>query len=221
MEKYNKNKVLAELDFAMLSRLKNYVKGLRIFAIKGKDVVSVHSLAEQQGVNSSVVQNDLLYVGISDGVKEIYEVESLIYGLSNRLGCYRVDEACLIGTGKLAQSVLNCDAYKKCRIRIVAAFDVYSSSTITPDILGVKVLDLSHLGDIVRRMNLTLAIVAVPEMNMKEVEDEVFNTSLRLIWNFSPVILKEADNVKVVNSTLTSDVQSDYRSLIKNYGLLA
>ncbi len=207
-------------DADLLLRLKNYLKVLRIFAVKGRTDVSIFSLAEQQGIDGATVQHDFSLLGFSDGVREIFNVSNLIYLLSNSLGYYRVEEACLVGCGRLARSILANSAFSSCNIRIVAAFDV-NPLLVHTEIAGVKVLDTLHFNDMIQRMNVVMAIMATPSGDVLRAAELICCSPIKMIWNFTHRAIEAPFGMVGVNSSLASDICADYNTIVSQYRNLA
>jgi len=200
----------------LLLRLKNYMKGLRILAVKGRTETSISSLADFQHIDVATIRQDFSLLGFSDGVREIFSVGLLLQLISNCLGYYRVEEACLVGCGRLARTLLADEGFCKCNIRIVAAFDI-NPLLVNTEIAGVRVLSTLHFNDIIHRMNVVLAIMATPSKDTQVAADIICNSSIKMLWNFTHRSIEIPKGIVELQSSLASDICEDYTSLIALY----
>ena len=69
-----------------------------------------------------------------------------------------------------------------------------------------KVFHIDKLENLIKRMNIHIAIMTLPKENAQEVCDRLVISGIRGIWNFSPVTLKVPDTVKVRNEDLSSSL---------------
>ncbi|QKG79546.1 hypothetical protein [Tenuifilum thalassicum] len=203
------------LDYELFKRLKKYIKGLKIQAIKGRNETSLYSLSEIINIDHDLIMSDLTLIGVSDGIKEVFCVGSLIQQLSNLIGYNRIEEACLIGAGPIAESIVSSVEFEKCNLRIVAAFD--SNPAEHSEIAGLRVLGMDRIGEIVQRMHVVLAIMAAPRIDSAVAAKIILNSSIKMIWNFTELALSEVGEVVVVNSNLQGDIIADYKLLLQRY----
>ena len=207
---------VATFDADALQRLRRYLIGLRIFSLKGKTMVSIESIAEQQGVDASAVFSDLQQAGAGDGVRAIFDVNPLIHHLEEVLGFFRVDEACIVGCGRLANAIITNQLFLKCGIKLVAAFDV-KPTLINNELLGVKVIEMDRFGSMVQRMHVVMGIIATPSEQVEAVAQHMIDSGIRIIWNFSVKPFYVPEGIAYRQSLLTDDLQEAYTDLVNQY----
>ena len=207
---------VATFDADALQRLRRYLIGLRIFSLKGKTMVSTESIAEQQGVDTSVVFSDLQQAGAGDGVRAIFDVNPLIHHLEEVLGFFRVDEACIVGCGRLANAIITNQSFLSCGIKLVAAFDV-KPTLIDNELWGVKVIEMDRFSSMVQRMHLVMGIIATPSEQVEAVAQSMIDAGIRIIWNFSVKPFYAPDGIAYKQSLLTDDLAEAYADLVNQY----
>jgi redox-sensing transcriptional repressor len=67
---------------------------------------------------------------------------------------------------------------------------------------------MDRLQEIVNRFRVSVAIITVPEISAQEVCNELIETGIRGIVNFSPVLLKVPGDVVVSNVNLSDEIES-------------
>jgi redox-sensing transcriptional repressor len=67
---------------------------------------------------------------------------------------------------------------------------------------------MDRLQEIVNRFRVGVAIITVPEISAQEVCNELIETGIRGIVNFSPVLLKVPGDVVVSNVNLSDEIES-------------
>ncbi len=186
-----------------LSRLPLYYRHLRELAEQNVGITSSEDLGAAVNVPAAQVRKDLTFLGELGRPGVGYEVLSLAAHLEEALGIVNDKEAVLVGAGRLGAALAGYDGFRKYGLDIVALFD------IDPDkeeqkIGDKQVFPLSRLGDLVRRLNIQLGIIAVPASAAQEVADLMVKAGITAIWNFAPVHLKLSEQIWVENEDLAA-----------------
>jgi len=207
--------IVRVIDSSMLYRLKSYIKGLKIQAVKGRSETSLRALSEMLLIEHNIIQHDLVSLGLSDGVREIFNVGGLIQKLSNYIGYNRIEEACIVGCGPLADKIIESPSFKQCNLKIVAAFDINPAEGIEFD--GVKVLNIIRSREIIQRMNIVLAILAISSPESQMAVEVISNSSIKMIWNFTQTAVKVPGDLIAFHSAIDGEIFNDYLSLISHF----
>lgn len=169
--------------------------------------ISAPKLAAALGLNEVQVRKDLAAVSSCAGKpKTGFEVARLVRDIEAFLGYDSVNEAVLVGAGKLGRALLGYEGFALFGIRLVAAFDREADET-APYIRGApKILPVSKLTDLCRRMGVHIGIITVPAESAQEVCDMLVEGGVRAIWNFAPVRLRVPDGVLLQNENIASSL---------------
>ena len=208
--KVKDNLVFKEDGISMqtLKRLPGYYNYLCGLQQSGVLFVSSPSIANELGLNEVQVRKDLAAVSHSPGKpRKGFEVEPLIQSIAECLGYHNSEDAILVGAGRLGKALLAYEGFKEHGVRIVAAFDSNS------DALGKKVFPMSKLPSLCHRMNIHLAIIAVPAGQAQAVCDLLVDNGILAIWNFAPVHLRVPKEILVQNENLATQLALLARSL--------
>lgn len=180
------------------------------------EYVSCTKIAAELNQLPIQIRKDLSYTGISGKPKIGYEVKDLIHHLEDCLGWNNLTDAVLVGAGNLGSALLGFEGFQQCGLNITAAFD------IAPDKIGKtigqkKVLNVSKMPDLVKRMKIKIGILTVAEQVSQETADLMVAGGIEAIWNFSPSKLQVPDHVIVQHENLAASLAILSASL-KNKG---
>ncbi|MBD3243118.1 MAG: redox-sensing transcriptional repressor Rex [Chitinivibrionales bacterium] len=194
---HNRNSVLR------LSRYKN-----ALYTLKRLGFVRVFSdnLADATGVSPARVRKDFSLFGITGNRRGGYRIDELIERVNDILGKNRIHNCVVIGAGKIGKALLSYGGLQSERIRVVAGFDIDPRTFKRR--AKVPVLPLDELEDVVRKHNVRVGIIAVPEVAAQQAFDLLVSAGVEGILNFAPVGLIGPDNVVVTNVNLAAELEN-------------
>jgi redox-sensing transcriptional repressor len=191
---------------ATVARLATYLRVLGGFRDGLAVTVSSDELAAAAGVNSAMLRKDLSYLG-SYGIRGVgYDVSTLTEEIARVLGLTVHRSVALIGVGNLGQALAGYDGFASRGFRIAALLDA-DPARIGSKIRGLVVQDIAHLASVVRRENITIAVLAIPAPAAQEVCDRLVEAGVASILNFAPVVLSVPEHVDVRKVDLAAELQ--------------
>ena len=116
-------------------------------------------------------------------------------------GITRQKDAFIIGAGNLGTALIKYDDLKNYGLNILALFD-NDSLKVGMTINSKEVFHISKLPNLVKRLNVDIAILTVPKEVSQECADFLVNSGIKYIWNFTPRVLKVSKDVRVWNENL-------------------
>jgi len=134
-----------------------------------------------------------------------YNTEALIAELEEFLGYNDVDDAIIVGAGKLGKALLTYGGFKDCGMNIVAAFDI-DEEVCEEDYSGKRILTMDKLMDLCERMRVRIGIIAVPAENAQAICNLLIESGILAIWNFAPVHLDVPEGILVHNENLAASL---------------
>lgn len=189
------------ISVSSLQRLPKYLRVLKKLQENDVEYVSSTYIANELKLNSIQVRKDLAYVSSNDGKARIgFKVSELIDDIENFLDLNNIKDAIVVGAGSLGHALMNYKGFEN-NINIIMAFDNDHRKCDNK-----KVFHIDKLENLIKRMNIHIAIMTLPKENAQEVCDRLVKSGIRGIWNFSPVTLKVPDTVKVRNEDLSSSL---------------
>lgn len=188
-----------------LLRLPSYLNYLKTLPEDGCENVSATTIAAALGLNDVQVRKDLACVSKKGRPKLGYVTEELINDIEGFLGYDDLNDAIIIGAGRLGGALLSYEGFKEYGLNIVAAFDV-DESKIGSEICGKKVFALSKIKELCKRMKIRIGIITVPVHSAQKACDILVNSGIYAIWNFAPVHLKVPDNILVQQENMAASL---------------
>jgi len=186
---------------ATLRRLPLYHRFVKELAQIGNLVVSCTQIGAALDLDSTQVRKDIEATGIVGRPRVGYGVPDLIAAIERFLGWDNATDAFLVGAGHLGAALLGYRRFEECGLKIIAAFDTDARKAGT-EIHGKKILPLDKLPDLMERMKIRIAIIAVPAAAAQGVADLLVDGGVRAVWNFAPVRLALPQDVIVHNEDL-------------------
>lgn len=191
------------ISMTTLRRLPLYLQYMREVRGLGSEYVSATVMAEALGVHHTQVRQDLDCVGVAGLPKKGHPLEKAIFAVEEFLGWNNQSSAFLIGAGNLGRALVGYKHFEQVGIKVLAAFD-NDGRKAGMKICGIDVLPISKFVDLVQRMHINIAILAVPPSAAEETVERIVESGIKAVWNFIPVTLKLPQSVIVENVNLFS-----------------
>lgn len=121
--------------------------------------------------------------------------------------------AFLIGTGPMAEAVLNQLKTSECGLQVLAAFDEEVSERTKMNGTDIDILPLKKLKNLVKRMHVNIGIIATPAEKAQQAARMMEESGIDVIWNLSGFPVKTADNIITENTDLVYDLARIFRKI--------
>ncbi|HOQ36565.1 MAG TPA: redox-sensing transcriptional repressor Rex [Acetivibrio sp.] len=188
-----------------LMRLPSYLSYLKSLPEGDNEYVSATTVAMALGLNDVQVRKDLACVSKKGRPKLGYVTEELIKDIESFLGYDDLNDAIIVGAGRLGGALMSYDGFKEYGLNIVAAFDV-DESKVGTEICGKKVLPMDKMAELCERMKIRIGIITVPAHAAQMVCDMLVKSGIYAIWNFAPTHLKVPDNILVQQENMAASL---------------
>ncbi len=180
-------------------RLPQYVRALGDLHKRNVTVVSSQQLGAYLQMTPAQIRKDLSYFGRYGKQGRGYPVEYLLRELRQVLGLGKVWNTCLVGVGRLGRAIISYPGFTPEGFNIVAAFDLEQSVDVGVTIEGLVVQPISDLGQIIRNLDVVIAIVAVPAVDAQAVIDQLVSSGVQGVLNYAPIGAQVPDDIQVRN----------------------
>ena len=182
--------------------------------LMGVTRVFSHTIARETGVTPAQVRKDFSEYGIRGNRRGGYTAETLLRDMEALFNRDKISNVVLIGMGNLGLALSRHGRFAQRGINIVATFDIdpYKQKLRS----DAQVYPMERLQEIVDRFKVNVAIITIPAISAQEVCNELMNTGIRGIVNFSPVLLKVPANIVVNNVNLSDEIESVIWSVHRN-----
>ena len=188
------------LTVGVASRLSRYLQVLTQAKKMGKERISSQEISDYTNINATQIRRDLSGFGKFGKRGVGYSVDSLLGEIRKILRTQGQHNIALVGAGRLGQAIASSPIFAEHGINIAAVFDR------DPDMIGRQVgangavLDAGRLGDVVREKNIIVGVIAVPASSAQQAADELVDSGVRIIFNYSEALLDVPHDVQVHTS---------------------
>lgn len=192
-----------KISKATFSRLPVYLNFLKSLPVNGNVYISATSIAASLGMGEVQVRKDLAAISGTGKPKVGYVASSLIAELEEFLGYNDVDDAVIVGAGKLGRALLEYEGFPNYGLNIVAAFDI-DENIVGETESGKKIFHMSRFDELCRRMNVRMGIITVPAKYAQQVCDKMIENGIMAILNCAPVHLEVPKGILVQDENMAT-----------------
>src|SRR5262245_61802753 len=189
------------LTVGVAARLSQYLRVLTQAKKMGKERISSQEISEYTNINATQIRRDLSGFGKFGKRGVGYTVDGLAGEIRKILRTQGQHNIALVGAGRLGQAIASSPIFAEHGINIAAVFDR------DPDMIGRpvgpnagSVLDSKTLTDVVRDKNIIVGVIAVPAGSAQQAADELVDSGVRIIFNYSEALLDVPHDVQVHTS---------------------
>ncbi len=195
-----------------LRRLPWYLAYLTTLRGRCVEYVSTTRIADELMVAPSQIAKDLSFLGIKGKTRIGYAVEELEETLRRFLGFSQRHNAVMAGTGSLGAALIADSGLQRYGLNIVAGIDINPLLAGT-SICGVPVYIPGKLPELVRTLDITIGVVAVPVEAAQSVTDSLVSVGIKAVWNFTPTRIVVPESVVITNTSIYSHLAVMYNRL--------
>jgi AT-rich DNA-binding protein len=188
-----------------LQRLPLYLHYMKSLPPDKNAYISAKALGSALNYGEIQVRKDLSAVSDGGKPKIGYSTAELIHDIETYLGYNDINDAVLVGAGKLGSALLSYDGFKAYGLNIVAAFDS-DPKKCGKDDSGKQILPVGKLVNLCHRMNIKIGIITVPAPFAQEVCDMLLRGGVEAIWNFAPTHLTVNEGVLLKSENMASSL---------------
>jgi redox-sensing transcriptional repressor len=187
------------LGVGVAGRLSRYLQVLTQSKKMGKDRISSQEIADYTNINATQIRRDLSAFGKFGKRGVGYNIDSLLAEIRKILRTQGQHNVALVGAGRLGQAIASSPIFAEHGINIAGVFDR------DPDKLGrsigsLTVSDYRELKDQVREKNIIVGVIAVPADSAQDAADDLVDSGVKIIFNYSEALLDVPADVTVHTS---------------------
>jgi redox-sensing transcriptional repressor len=187
------------LTVGVAARLSRYLQVLTQARKMGKERISSQEISDYTNINATQIRRDLSSFGKFGKRGVGYNIESLLGEIRKILRTQGQHNVALIGAGRLGQAIASSPIFAEHGINIAAIFD--TDPARQGHLVGTTtVTEPATLKDVVRDKNIVVGVIAVPADSAQEVADELVDSGVRIIFNYSEALLDVPHDVTVHTS---------------------
>lgn len=190
-----------------ISRLAIYLSFLDEYKREksSKTTINSEELARGLDINPHQIRKYLSYFGKFGERGLGYRVEELREKIKQILGLGREWNLCLCGMGNLGSALFAYRGFRELHLNIVAIFDD-DVKKVGKSIQDVKIYSPKAITSVVKKLNIDMAIITVPQTAAQEITDKLVGAGITAILNFAPVKLSVPGAIKLRNVDLSTEL---------------
>ena len=211
-----KSLIIQSIPEPTLKRLPSYYSYLIERIGHGATTISCTDIAQALSLNSIQVRKDLQMAGAQGKPRIGYEIRELSQIIADYLGYNNLNEAVLIGVGNFGKLIIGYKGFEKYGLNITLAFD--NNKELTDKIInGVKVLHINRLPNLVKRLNIKIAILTTTSENASMTAEMLVESGIEAIWNMTHTKLEISKDIIVVDVNLEESLSILLSKLSNKY----
>ncbi|HZK10128.1 MAG TPA: redox-sensing transcriptional repressor Rex [Clostridia bacterium] len=194
------------ISMAVIRRLPKYHRCLNDMLERGIDRISSKELSDVIGFSASQIRQDFNNFGAFGQQGYGYNVEDLLFEISEIIGLSKRYRMIIIGAGNLGGALANY-GFDKLGFHVDALFD-NNREKIGTKIGGVEVLDVNILETYMSKNPVDIAVIATPSPIAQNIADRLSVSMVKSIWNFAPTDISVPDEVKLESVHLVDSLMT-------------
>jgi redox-sensing transcriptional repressor len=191
--------VADRLTVGVAARLSRYLQVLTQAKKMGKERISSQEISDYTNINATQIRRDLSAFGKFGKRGVGYNIDSLLSEIRGILRTQGQHNIALIGAGRLGQAIASSPIFAEHGINIAAIFDS-DPEKVGRSVGSMNVSDYSELPETVRDKNIIVGVLAVPADGAQRVADDLVDSGVRIIFNYSEALLDVPTDVQVHTS---------------------
>jgi redox-sensing transcriptional repressor len=191
--------VADRLTVGVAARLSRYLQVLTQARKMGKLRISSQEIAEYTNINATQIRRDLSAFGKFGKRGVGYNIDSLLGEIRKILRTQGQHNIALIGAGRLGQAIASSSIFAEHGINIAAVFDKDPEKIGRP-VGHVTVSEYARLPALVRDKNIIVGVLAVPADAAQNAADDLVDSGVKIIFNYSEALLETPSDVTVHTS---------------------
>lgn len=188
-----------------VERLSAYRRTLINWGNTGRMYIFSHELAAIHNLTAVQVRRDIMLVGYTGQLRKGYHVIELNEKINSILDSDKPRNIAVFGVGDLGRALTGYFMGKRQKLNIAAVFDV-DDIKVGKVVSGVRCYHMSELKQVVKELEISIAIVTVPPLEAEKVTKLAIQAGIKGIMNYttmplivpSGVFLEEYDMITSV-----------------------
>lgn len=188
----------------VIRRLPRYLRKLDELIDAGEERISSSELGRQMGLTSSQIRQDFSCFGEFGQQGYGYNIQALRSEIAQILGMDRAYSVILIGAGRIGQSLIENFNFARYGFRLLGAFEI-RKELVGTKIADITISDAETQATFIKEHSVDIAILSINRDHAQAVANELIESGVRAIWNFTEAELDPGDSGVVIENIHFSD----------------
>src|SRR6476646_8478535 len=193
------------LSLGVAARLSRYLQVLTQAKKMGKETISSQELSDYTHVNSTQIRRDLSALGKVGKRGVGYNVDALVSQIRKILRTSGQHNIALFGAGNLGAAIAGSDIFADHGFEVVAMFDI-DPAVVGKRVGNLEVRSYDSMGEVVDEEDIVVGVLAVPAGAAQRIADDLVESGVRIIFNYSETLLQVPPDVTVHTSSPAVDL---------------
>jgi redox-sensing transcriptional repressor len=189
-----------------VERLSEYRRQLLGCLADNRNYIFSHDLAALLHITAVQVRRDLMLIGYSSVLRKGYDIRELIDTIGRIIDSAEGLNVAIIGIGNLGRAVTGYFRGKRSKLNIVASFD-NDPQKVNKVISGVKCYHIHDMEQIIKELNIRIAILTIPAEFAKSMAEEVVRFGIKGILNFTTIPLNVPSGVYLEEYDMITSIE--------------
>jgi redox-sensing transcriptional repressor len=189
-----------------IERLSEYRRQLLGCLADKKNYIFSHDLAALLHITAVQVRRDLMLIGYSSVLRKGYDIRELIETIGRIIDSSEGQNVAIIGIGNLGRAVTGYFRGKRSKLNIVASFD-NDPQKVNKVISGVKCYHIQDMEQIIKELNIRIAILTIPADFAKSMAEEIVRFGIKGILNFTTIPLNVPSGVYLEEYDMITSIE--------------
>ena len=199
-----KNKV----SMSVIRRLPRYYRFITQLYDNDIERASSSKLAEIMNVTASQIRQDLNCFGEFGQQGYGYSIKQLKYEIENILGLNNNFNTIIVGMGNLGRAVATHMDFKALGFNLVAMFD-RDKELHNTTVNDMPIFSNNYIKEFCSKTSVTAAVLCVPQKAAKPIVETLYNSNVKIFWNFSHYdIVNDYEDTIVENVHLSDSLMT-------------
>jgi redox-sensing transcriptional repressor len=187
------------LTVGVAARLSRYLQVLTQAKKMGKDRISSQEISDYTNINATQIRRDLSGFGKFGKRGVGYNIDSLLGEIRKILRTQGQHNIALVGAGRLGQAIASSPIFAEHGINIAAVLDT-DPEKVGRSVGNLAVRPYAELREAVRNDNIIVGVIAVPAASAQQAADDLVDSGVKIIFNYSEALLDVPSDVAVHTS---------------------
>ena len=193
------------LTVGVAARLSRYLQVLTQAKKMGKNRISSQEISDYTNINATQIRRDLSAFGKFGKRGVGYNIDSLLGEIRKILRTHGQHNIVLVGAGRLGEAIASSPIFAEHGIHIAAVVDT-DPEKVGRTVGNVAVSEYRRLGDLIRENNIIVGVLAVPATSAQLAAEDLVDSGLKIIFNYSEALLDVPSDVAVHTSNPAVDL---------------